>query len=300
MLPKIKPDLVTMDIELPGMSGIEAVEQIMNLQPVPIMVLSSYVERNSAKATEALGAGALEAVPKHELERLIARNGDADSFRQRVRLLSTARVIKHPRARLKRRRTRPSSNLRPVSVIGVCSSTGGPQALVAALDPLPNDFPIPVVVVQHIAAGFTEGLVRWLDTTLAPPVRLAQPNRMIERGIWVAPEGAHLVVDRSGRFALDRKTVSGHHRPSADVLFKSLATGFEGGAVAVVLTGMGRDGAAGLGAIRRAGGLTIAQDEDSSAVFGMPRAAAEEGAELILSPRDIGEFLSTLSLEKVA
>jgi two-component system chemotaxis response regulator CheB len=300
LLPSVKPDLVTMDIELPGISGLEAVEQIMTAHPVPILVLSSRVRRDSEVAAAALAAGALDAVGKDELDLMDPVSETAVAFRQRLKVLAGAQVIRHPRARLNRSKPRTGTEERGATVIGICASTGGPQALAAVLAQIPESFPVPILLVQHISVGFTEGFVRWLDGVVEPPVRMAAATTEVDPGIWVAPEGAHLVLCDPGGLALDRNTAAGPHRPSANVLFESIAERAGSHAVGVVLTGMGRDGADGLEAIRRAGGLTIAQDEGTCAVFGMPRAAADQGAELILPPREIGDLLSQLvPLEKV-
>ena len=288
-----KPHLVTMDLELPGMSGGNAIEQIMSVQPVPILVLAGGVERGSEAARASLGAGALEVHSKDDLDLRDPSGADALAFRKRVKLLSRVRVLRHPRGGLKRHapdRTRPA---RAASVIGICASAGGPQALASVLAALPATFAIPILLVQHMADGFIAGFATWLDDQVPLSVRLAGPGPAAA-GIWVAPEGAHLELDSAGRLALDERGASGPHRPSADVLLRSVATGAGANGVAVVLTGMGRDGALGLGEVRRAGGLTIAQDEASSAVFGMPRAAAEHGAELVLEPARIADQLRTL------
>ena len=188
------------------------------------------------------------------------------------------------------------SSALPPTVIGICASTGGPPALETVLRRIPGDFPIPVLVIQHMTAGFTEGLVQWLDDQVPPPVALAREGQQLEPGIWFAPHGSHLVLDAGRRLAFDAGPPVRGHRPSGDVLLSSLATVARARAVAVVLTGMGRDGAAGLAAIAAAGGRTIAQDEASSAIYGMPRAAAELGAAQILSLPAIGDALAGLAL----
>ena len=202
-----------------------------------------------------------------------------------------------------------------IEVIGVCSSAEETLARLAtvavkpdlvtmdlelpgmsggdAIEQIMNTQPVPILVVQHMAAGFTESFTRWLDDQVPLPVRLAAAGAA-GPGIWVAPEGAHLVLEAANRLALDDGEHPGLHRPSGDVLLRSVAAGAGAGSVAVVLTGMGRDGADGLAEVKRAGGLTIAQDEASSAVFGMPKAAAERGAELVLAPADIGRRLRAL------
>jgi two-component system chemotaxis response regulator CheB len=289
------PHLVTMDMELPGMSGGEAIELIMSAHPVPILVLAGGVERGSAQALASLGAGALEVLCKDTLDFRDPGGADARAFRKRVKLLSRVPVLRHPRAALGRDRHTAGGMGTPrvASVIGICASVGGPPALASVLSALPASFPIPVLVVQHITKGFTAGFARWLDDQVPLPVRLAVAGQLAS-GIWVAPEGVHLVLGAGGRVGLDDHSQAGLHRPSGDVLLRSIAAVAGADGAAVVLTGMGRDGAAGLGEVRRAKGLTIAQDEASSAVFGMPKAAAERGAELVLEPAMIGARLRTL------
>jgi two-component system chemotaxis response regulator CheB len=179
-------------------------------------------------------------------------------------------------------------------VIGICVSTGGPGTLVAVLRGLPREFSIPILVVQHMTPGFLGGLVRALDRELPLPVRVAAHGDPLAPGIWLAPDAAHLTLDRTRHLALDREIQAGNHCPSGDVLLNSLARVAGSRAVAVVLTGMGRDGAEGLAAVGAAGGRTIAQDEQSSIVYGMPRVAAQRGAQLVLAPQGIGEELADL------
>jgi two-component system, chemotaxis family, protein-glutamate methylesterase/glutaminase len=186
-------------------------------------------------------------------------------------------------------RARPHSE-----VIGICASTGGPRALSEVLRRLPNDYGIPILVVQHMIPGFLDGLVAGLNKELALSVGLAGDGQRLAPGVWFAPDGAHLKLELTCRLALDSETVQGNHRPAGDVLLGSLARVAGARAVAVVLTGMGRDGAEGLAAVAAAGGRTIAQDEQSSAVYGMPRVAAERGAKRVLAPSAIGDELAAL------
>ena len=297
-LERLKPDLVTMDIELPGMSGLEAVEQIMSVRPTPILVLSSHVSSSNDTAAAALAAGALDALGKDDLPLTAPDSAAAAALRRRVKVLSGAHVIRHPRARLSGRKGRPATKPAPRgAVIGICASTGGPQALAAVLSGIPASFPVPILIVQHITAGFTEGLAHWLDGAVPLPVRLAEDGAAIAPGVSVAPDGAHLVV-RGARLELDRASPAGLHRPSADMLLQSIAESAGSAGVAVVLTGMGRDGAAGLGAVQAAGGLTIAQDEATSAVYGMPKEAAKHGAKHILPLAQIATMLATVAPER--
>ena len=221
------------------------------------------------------------------------------AFRDRVRLLARARVIRHPRARLRRNRELPGRG-RPVSVIGFCASTGGPKILEALLAALPPGYPIPLLVVQHISPGFTAGLVRWLNLSAGVPVRVAAAGVVAAPGAWVAPEGANLSLAGTGRLELDRRAGGRRYLPSGDVLFASIAAAAGPHGVAVVLTGMGRDGARGATAVRVAGGLAVAQDEESSPIYGMPRAAAETGVDLVLSPPEIASHLRGLTYQPLA
>jgi two-component system chemotaxis response regulator CheB len=179
-------------------------------------------------------------------------------------------------------------------VIGICASTGGPRALTEVLRRLPADYSTPILVVQHMTPGFISGLVAWLGRELALPVHLTSDGQQLAPGVWFAPDGAHLKLEATRRLRLDTDTIAGNHRPSGDVLLSSLARVAGAKAVAVVLTGMGRDGAEGLAAVAAAGGRTIAQDEQSSGVYGMPRVAAERGAKTVLAPAAIGDELAAL------
>jgi two-component system, chemotaxis family, protein-glutamate methylesterase/glutaminase len=294
-LPRVEPDLVTMDVELPGMGGLDAVGEIMSSRPLPILVLSAYVGHASDRTAAALAAGALDALDKDDLDLREPAGTAAAALRHRIRVLSRARVIRHPLARLT---AVPRSRVdgRHASVVGLCASLGGPQLLMFLLKALPADYPIPVLIVQHIAAGFTEGLARWLDDAVEIPVRVAETGTA-GPGAWLAPDGAHLTVTGTGRLALDRYTVAGRHRPSGDVLLAGIAAATGRTGVGVVLSGIGSDGAAGAAAIRASGGLAIAQDEESSAVFGMPKAAIDLGVDVVLTPSRIAACLLGLQQE---
>jgi two-component system, chemotaxis family, protein-glutamate methylesterase/glutaminase len=285
-IPQARPDVLTVDVELPALGGISAIEEIMSSTPLPILVLSSHVERDGALA---LSAGALDAIAKGDLDLRDPAGPSAATLRNRLRLLSQVRVIRHPRANLRRdgRRPRPA---RDIAVVGVVSSTGGPTALSTLLGALPGDFPVPILVVQHMTRGFTAGFVSWLDSVVELPVQLASDGMPLAPGVWIAPEGAHLVAPHA--LALDRRQ-AGVHRPSGDVLLKSLAERFGAGTTAVVLSGMGTDGAGGVAAVCAAGGLAFAQDEQTSAIYGMPRAAAERGA-TALPLEDLGPAIRAL------
>ncbi len=293
-IPRALPDLVTMDVKLPGIDGLEAVGQIMSAHPVPILVLSAEIG-SGPLADAALAAGALETMPKHDLDVYKPESPAAIRLRKRAKVLARVPVIRHPRTRLQRSaQARRRAEPRAIGAIGICASTGGPQALAKLLSALPRDFPVPVLVVQHISPGFTEGFAHWLDGAVPLDVKLAGSGSPAPHGVWLAPEDAHLVLDADGLLDLDRRSVVGHHRPSGDVLLRSLAERLGSAAAGVVLSGMGNDGAEGIAAIRAAGGMTIAQDEATSIIYGMPRRAAERGAELVLGLDEIAPALIDL------
>jgi two-component system chemotaxis response regulator CheB len=291
---RLEPDLLTLDMQLPGMDGLEVVKRTMGSNPLPIVVLSAKVARGSDQAVAALAAGALEVLAKDMLR--LDRPDDlwAQAMRSRLRRLSSMRVARPaPSRRQKHAAGTSGLGSRSARVIGIGASTGGPPVLEEILSGLPADFSLPVLVVQHMAPGFIEGFARWLGQKLPLEVGIAKEGDRATPGVWFAPDGAHLLLTKSMRFALGEEP-EGPHRPSVDVLLSSLAQGVGSDAVGVVLTGMGKDGAVGAAEIHRAGGVVIAQDEASSVVYGMPRAVAENGADLVVSPAEIADALSAL------
>jgi two-component system, chemotaxis family, protein-glutamate methylesterase/glutaminase len=298
-LPGVRPDVLTIGIDLSDLDGLASIEEIMSGRPLPILVISANAGSGSGKAAAALAAGALDVISKDDIDLGDPGGVAAAALRHRVKVLANARVIRHPRARL---RGGPAEHrlARRASVIGMCGSTGGPHVLACLFKALPADFAIPILVVQHISAGFAEGLARWLDQSVDLPVGIAADGAPAAPGAWIAPDGAHLKLAPTGRLRLDRRTVPGHFRPSGDVLFESIAEVAGKTGVAVVLTGMGSDGAVGVSAVRRRGGLAIAQDQASSAIYGMPRAALAHGADLVLAPSEIAAFLAGLRYQPVA
>lgn len=303
-LPRARPDLVTIDLELPGIDGVEAIRRIMATRPVPIVVLSTQAERGGGTLAAAISAGALDAVAKSQL-RLDRRSGP-QAIQLRQRLARRARIGSVPNAIGTSATTSPcrAPPRRPpgggvpkagvATVVGVAASAGGPSALAAVLGALPADYALPLLIVQHMSRGFTAGLVDWLDATVPPPVRLARDGEPAGSGVAVAPDGAHLLLGADGHLQLDARADGSAHHPSADVLLASLARSAGRGAVAVVLTGMGRDGAAGVAAVREAGGAAIAERADRALLSSMPAAAAEGGA-TPLELTQIGPVLALLS-----
>lgn len=278
----LHPDVITLDLEIPGGGGHHAIEQIMAFTPTPILVLSGTIAgRESTGAVEALVAGAADVLPK-------PRTWDAAAermVRERVRILRGVTVLRHPRGR------RGSSTAggtvargTGVPIVAIAASTGGPAALAVVLGGL-RGLRASVLVVQHLHPDFVDGLVTWMERVSALPVELARDGAALRAGVvLIAPGDAHLKVGSHDTVVLDPSPET-LHRPSADQLFASLEP-TERPVVAVVLTGMGDDGAAGLLALRRKGAATIVQDESTSAVFGMPRAAERLGAAGQMLPLD--------------
>ncbi len=308
----LRPDVMTLDMMLPIMSGLAATEFLMAHCPTPILIVSSSTNRGELfKTYEALAAGALDVFEKPG-----GKESD-ESWDRRlvstVKLLSRIKVITHPRGRLPRPRGSEPASVAPASVaparivssprpasrmVAVGASTGGPGAIVEVLRGLPAPLPVPVFVVLHIGEPFGKAFAEWLDGQTGHRVRYAVDGEALPRGnvVLMAPPERHLVL-RDGRLALTDDPERHSCRPSVDVLFESLARENGAGTAAALLTGMGRDGAAGLLAIRSAGGLTLAQDEATSVVYGMPREAALLGAaERILAIGEIGPALSAAVL----
>lgn len=295
-LARVAPDLVIMDIALPGIDGVEATARLMAARPVPVLVLSSRTRHGSQLALAALGAGALDVRSKSEVTIQDPAGARAVAFRRYLKRLAASPRIARPDTD---GAAAPSpAEGRSAAMIGLAASTGGPPAVQTVLAGLPADFPIPIVVAQQIAHGFLDGLVQWLDAEVALPVRLATDRAPLGPGAWIAPDDAHLLVDEGFVARLDAEAVAEYRPPAADLLFVSLASAVGPEAVAVVLTGMGSDGADGIEAVIGSGGLTIAQDEFSSVAYGMPKAAAEAGAEQILPLEEIAPVLTRLSPAK--
>jgi two-component system chemotaxis response regulator CheB len=318
-LPLVRPELITMDLELPGIGGVEAIRRIMAAMPVPIVVVSTHAAYGGDHlADDALAAGALETISKGELRLDSRLTPQAVALRRRLARLARAQAspsapgppsapaptpapagrVSRPAAASPQHGAQAPEAPLPrhglATVVGIAASAGGPAALGEVLGALPANFGLPVLVVQHISDGFAAGLAEWLNGLVAVPVRLARDGEPAGSGVAIAPDGAHLLLATDGRLELDRRMVRGTHRPSADVLLGSLAAVAGRGAIAVVLTGMGRDGADGVAAVREAGGVALAERSDQAHLPGMPAAAAQAGA-TPLARADIGRLLASIS-----
>jgi two-component system, chemotaxis family, protein-glutamate methylesterase/glutaminase len=294
----LRPDVMTLDMMLPLMTGLAVTEYVMAYCPTPILIVSASTNRGELfKTYEALAAGALDVLEKPTA---VTEPGDwARNFIATVKLISRIKVITHPRARLNQMRIAPGapdfsprSQPSPPRLIAIGASTGGPAAILAILRELPPTLSLPVLIVIHISQPFAAALAEWLDGQSPIRVRYAKDGEDLPKaGIILAPPGKHLIV-RSGQLRLTDDPERHSCRPSVDVLFNSLAREMGAACIACLLTGMGRDGAQGLLAVRQAGAMTLAQNEASSVVFGMPGEAIRMGAALrVLS---IEEFAPTL------
>jgi two-component system chemotaxis response regulator CheB len=278
------PDVVTLDIEMPGMDGLTFLERLMASRPLPVVVISSLTSRGSEAAMRALELGAVEVLCKPGVD--YPRDQLGQVLGRAVRAAALAR----PRAsalvpRVETARWSPSP--RGGALLAIGASTGGPQAVARLLSALPADGP-PTVIVQHLPRLFTASFAQRLDQCSRMTVAEARGGEELRAGeAWVAPGGRHLLVVRdSARLVLGIGDGPAEHfqRPSVDVTFRGVAAACGSASVGVLLTGMGSDGADGLLAMRRAGARTFAQDEESSVVYGMPRAAVENGAAETVAP----------------
>jgi two-component system response regulator WspF len=280
------PDVILMDLIMPGMDGVEATRRIMAETPCPILIVTSVAQSNFQKVFEAMSHGALDAVDTPKLGPGGELNGASNLL---AKIAMVSKLVGKPGLSLL-----PSPTTRPPSRAGagagpafvaIGASTGGPNAVAALLSAFPKRWDATVAVVLHMDVAFAPGLARWLSDQSGHQVTTAEPGSQPEPGkVVIAATNDHLVLNAERRFLYSEEPRSLSFRPSADVFFSSLAAHWNGPGVAALLTGMGRDGASGLLALRRAGWFTIAQDEATSIVWGMPRAAVEVGAAIKVLP----------------
>jgi len=303
----LKPDLVTMDLMMPGMDGMEATERIMAYHPTPVLFFSSYFNKAGPYSRgDALAAGALDIVEKPTLMPDQGWDTIAGPLVRKIKALARVSVITHIHGgRVLNRQETPTrtrgARAATVDIVGIGASSGGPRVVEELLASLPAKYGLAVVVVQHMAEGFMTGLIAWLRQRCLLPVRVAEEGDSLVPGqVLFAPDWAHLIVEPGGRVHLAEGDPVNGSRPSVDVTFTSLARVYGARTAGMLLTGMGSDGAVGLLAIRRAGGTTLVQDEASSVVFGMPRAAIELGAaQQVLPPAGLVRSLNVLHAERL-
>ena len=290
---RLRPDVITMDIRMPKMDGLEAIRQIMAVRPAPIVVVTSIdLDRELGVTAQATKLGAVSVLRRPESVASPNYRTFATSLIQQVKLMSDVKLVHRA---LEGRDSRSGMAAPPLvanrttktEIVAIGSSTGGPAALHKLLAGLPGSFPLPVVVVQHISFGFVKGLAEWLNEACQVRVKVAEQGERLQAGtVYIAPDEYHLLVDRFNKINLSSADPVGGFRPSVTPLFQAVAHSYGAAAIGVILTGMGSDGAAGMLAMKQAGALNLAQDEASCVVFGMPKEAIALGAVQHVVPLD--------------
>lgn len=310
---RLLPDIITMDIMMPKMDGPAAIDAIMCRSPRPIVVVTGNTITEEVRATfQSLDSGALAILPRPHGMDSSEHEASVEQLLQTLRLMSEIKVVRRLKPKLRATVADPAAaphtpttpavrqplapKTRVPRAVAIGASTGGPSALKLLLQGLPPDFPLPIFVVQHIAAGFVDGFVTWLGDSTPLPVTLARDGETPAAGVvYVAPDGVHLTIGRDERLALVRGAATEPVTlcPSVTRLFTSVASTYRSEAIGVLLTGMGRDGADGMALLKRAGAVTIAQDRETSVIYGMPGEAVALGVvDHILPPQRIADLLT--------
>jgi two-component system chemotaxis response regulator CheB len=294
---ELKPDVVTMDIEMPVMNGLEAIERIMADNAVPILVVTTHSDSHTAFA--AISKGALDLVQKPDVNLKSAKE-----FIDKIKLLSKISVISHILGKRLKKEIKDIPKILTSmdigSVVAIASSTGGPEALSVIMSSLPEKFPSPIVVAQHISDGFVPGIVGWLDRVSKLQVKVAaEGDSLSPATVYISPSEMHMEISASKTISFVERRETDMYRPSCDILLSSAAKVYGKNSIGVILSGMGKDGVVVMEKIKKAGGITIAQDEKTSVVFGMNKAAIDSGCiDRILSIDEISRNLVDIAALK--
>lgn len=294
-------DVITLDVEMPVLDGIETLRAIMSKRPLPVVMLSSRTKKGSETTIQALALGAIDFIPKPSGPISLDLDTISEEIIHKVRLAASARFTKRERPdtlalkpKLKVFEKPPVGAAQTLVIIG--SSTGGPRAIETVFSNIPPNLPAGLVVVQHMPKDFTRNFAERLNNLFPIPIKEAQEGDLVQNGqVLVAPGDYHLRINHDHRIALSQEERVMFLRPAIDITMETLPLTYRNRVVGVILTGMGRDGARGMAAIKRAGGVTIAQDKETSTIYSMPRIIAEEGnADYILPLSQIGGVITDL------
>ena len=301
---KQKPDIITMDINMPKLNGFETTKAIMESNPIPIVILTaSFNESDVTKSFNAIKAGAVSIIKKPVSLNHPDFIKEAKHITETIKLMSEIKVVKH-REKVVRsynetlgfiKRSSETGNTGSSKVVAIGVSTGGPPVLQTILSNLHNTS-MPILIVQHITPGFIEGLVNWLSQSSKLPINIAQNGQKALPGeVYFAPDGYHMGIDAAGNIVLSESSKENGMRPSVSHLYRSAARSFGENTIGIILTGMGVDGAKELKQLRDMGAITIAQDKDTCAVYGMPGEAVKlNAAGYVLAPEKIADFISCM------
>jgi two-component system, chemotaxis family, protein-glutamate methylesterase/glutaminase len=298
------PDIVTMDINMPKMDGLEATRIIMETTPTPIVIVSASWDTKEVKKTfQAMEVGALTTIRKPVGVAHPDYQDRAKELIKTVKLMSEVKVVRrHPKIKLKKDIPvrEPAPAIMDIKAVAIGASTGGPSVIETILSGLPKDFCAPLLIVQHISAGFVQGFTDWLTTSCRFPVKIAERGEFTLPGhAYVAPDGVHMGIEADGKIILSESEHENGLRPSVSYLFRSVAEVLGKSAVGVLLTGMGKDGAEELKLMKEKGAITIAQDKESCVVYGMPGEAVKmNAATYVLSPLEIASTLVAAANKK--